>query len=176
MSAARRPAVFLDRDGVINVDHGYVCSRDRLEWITGVFEALSRLKQAGYLLIVVTNQAGIGRGYYDEAALHSFHRLLNEELTRHGGGIDAFYFCPFHADASVERYRHPDHPDRKPNPGMLLQAMRDWPIDPARSFLIGDKTSDVAAAQAAGVTGYLFEGGNLDELVDRILDGAGPAS
>ncbi|WP_417481973.1 D-glycero-alpha-D-manno-heptose-1,7-bisphosphate 7-phosphatase [Maricaulis sp.] len=176
MAGVRRPAVFLDRDGVINVDHGYVCSEDRLEWVLGVFEALSRLKRAGYLLIVVTNQAGIGRGYYDETALHSFHSLLNDELTRHGGGIDAFYFCPFHADASVARYRHPDHPDRKPNPGMLLQAMHDRPIDPDRSFLIGDKTSDVAAARAAGVTGYLFEGGNLDDLVRHILDGSAPAS
>jgi D-glycero-D-manno-heptose 1,7-bisphosphate phosphatase len=169
MAVAPRATAFLDRDGVLNVDHGYVCSADRLDWVDGAFSALRRLKQADYLLIVVTNQSGIGRGYYDEASMRVFHQGLNQELAAHGGAIDAFYFCPFHAEARLPQYRHPNHPDRKPNPGMLLRAMREWPIDATRSFLIGDKPSDIAAANAAGLPGHLFEGGNLDNLVEKIL-------
>ena len=165
----RKPAAFFDRDGVFNQDQGYVHRREDLAWIEGGPQAGRRLNDLGYLVIVVTNQSGIGRGYYDEAAMHAIHEALARHLAAAGAHIDAFYFAPHHEEAAEERYRHPDHPDRKPNPGMLLRAMQDFPIDPARSFLIGDKDSDLEAARRAGVKGYLFQGGSLDTLVRSIL-------
>ena len=167
--SAARPAAFFDRDGVFNVDQGYVHTVEDIEWIPGGPEAVRRLNDLGYLVIIVTNQSGIGRGYYDEAAMHAVHAALGEHLAAAGGHIDAVYFAPHHEDAVLEHLRHPDHPDRKPNPGMLLKAMRDFPIDPARSFLVGDKDSDLEAARRAGIPGYLFKGGNLDALVRDIL-------
>lgn len=169
MSEAARPAAFFDRDGVFNVDIGYASRPDALVWIAGGPAAVRRLNDLGYLVILVTNQSGIGRGYYDEAAMHAVHEALAAHLATAGGHIDAIYFAPHHEAAVQERYRHPDHPDRKPNPGMLLRAMRDFAIDRSRSFLIGDKPSDMEAARRAGVTGHLFAGGDLDALVRRIL-------
>ena len=170
MSEARpRPAAFFDRDGVFNEDQGYVHRLEDLAWIPGGPQAVRRLNDLGYLVIVVTNQSGIGRGYYDEASMHAIHEALAAHLAAEGGRIDAFYFSPHHEEAVLDHYRHPDHPDRKPNPGMLLRAMQDFPIDKARSFLIGDKDSDLEAARRAGIPGHLFDGGDLDALVRRVL-------
>lgn len=166
-----RPAAFFDRDGVFNQDQGYVHRVEDLVWIPGGPQAVRRLNDLGYLVIVVTNQSGIGRGYYDEASMHAIHEALAAHLATEGGRIDAFYFAPHHEEALEERYRHPDHPDRKPNPGMLLRAMQAFPIDKTRSFLIGDKPSDMEAARRAGVRGHLFTGGDLDALVRRIVGG-----
>ena len=121
------------------------------------------------MVLVVTNQAGVARGYYDEAQIGRFHDALSARLASENARIDAFYHCPFHADAVVERYKHPDHPDRKPNPGMLLRAIKDWSIDVEQSFLVGDKESDVLAAQRAGVKGHLFAGGDLDEFLTQTV-------
>ncbi len=166
---AARPAAFFDRDGAFNVDQGYTHRVEAIEWIPGGPQAVRRLNDLGYWVILVTNQSGIGRGYYDEAAMHAVHAALGAHLAAAGGHIDAVYFAPHHEDAVLDHYRHPDHPDRKPNPGMLLKAMADFPIDPSRSFLIGDKESDVEAARRAGVKGYLFEGGDLDAFVRTVL-------
>lgn len=166
-----RPAAFFDRDGVFNVDQGYVHRVESLEWIAGGPEAVRRLNDLGYLVILVTNQSGIGRGYYDEAAMHAVHDALRAHLAQAGGHIDAIYFAPHHQDAVLEQYRHPDPPDRKPNPGMLLRAMADFAIDRERSFLIGDKQSDLEAARRAGIAGHLFVGGNLDAMVRAIVEG-----
>ena len=166
---AGRPAAFLDRDGVLNVDLGYVHRIEDLEWVAGAPSAVRRLNDAGYLVIVVTNQSGIGRGYYDEASMESVHQALRAHLAKAGARIDAIYACPFHPEAIVERFRHPDHPDRKPNPGLLLRAMEEFPIDPARSFMIGDKDSDMEAARRAGVAGHMFKGGDLDAIVQVVL-------
>ena len=168
--APARPAAFFDRDGVFNADQGYVHRLEDLTWIPGGPEAVRRLNDLGYLVIVVTNQSGIGRGYYDEAAMHAVHAALDQHLATAGAHVDAVYFAPHHEDAVEPRYRHPDHPDRKPNPGMLLRAMQDFAIDRERSFLIGDKESDMEAARRAGVKGHLFEGGDLDALVRRIVE------
>ena len=168
-AASVRPAAFFDRDGVFNVDQGYVHRVEHIAWIAGGPQAVRRLNDLGYLVILVTNQSGIGRGYYDEASMHAVHAALAAHLATAGGRIDAIYFAPHHEDAVLDQYRHPDHPDRKPNPGMLLKAMQDFAIDRARSFLIGDKESDLEAARRAGVKGYLFEGGDLDALVRDIL-------
>jgi D-glycero-D-manno-heptose 1,7-bisphosphate phosphatase len=166
-----QPAAFFDRDGVFNEDHGYVHRLEDLDWIPGGPQAVRRLNDLGYLVIIVTNQAGIGRGYYDEPAMHGVHEALNAHLATAGAHVDAIYFCPHHEDAAEERYRHPDHPDRKPNPGMLLRAMEDYAIDRGRSFLVGDKDTDLEAARRAGVEGYLFDGGDLDLFVRAIVGG-----
>lgn len=163
--AQTRPALFLDRDGVLNEDRGYVHAWDDFQWVAGARETVAAFKQAGWIVVVVTNQSGIGRGYYEEADMHALHARMQDELTAMGAGIDAFYFAPQHPKAKVERYRHPDPPDRKPNPGMILRALEDLPIDREASILVGDKPSDLEAAERAGVRAALFEGGNLRDFL-----------
>lgn len=165
----RRKALFLDRDGVINVDHGYVGSRDRFEWTDGALDAIRYATQAGWHVFIVTNQAGVARGYYDEAAVHALLDWIGEQARAHGGTIDDARFCPYHADGVVETYRQA-HPWRKPLPGMLLDLIRAWELDPARGVMIGDQDTDMQAAAAAGVEGHLFRGGNLLSFVRPILD------
>lgn len=145
-----RPALFLDRDGVINVDHGYVCRPDDFEFVDGIFDLVIAANRAGYLVVVVTNQAGIGRGYYSEADFQALTDWMNARFVVQGGCIDAVYFCPFHPEHGVGEYRR-ESEFRKPGPGMLLQAGREHKIDFARSIFVGDKPSDMAAGQAAGV-------------------------
>ena len=165
-----RPALFLDRDGVLNEDRGYVARWEDFRWIPGAKDAVAAFNRAGWLVIVVTNQSGIGRGYYTEAAMHDLHARMAEDLAAAGGRIDAVYFAPHHPEAAVESYRRPDPPDRKPNPGMILQALSEWPIDRERSVLVGDKPSDMEAAARAGVRGLLFTGGDLRRfLLDEAL-------
>jgi D-glycero-D-manno-heptose 1,7-bisphosphate phosphatase len=164
-SQTLRPALFLDRDGVLNEDRGYVARWEDFAWIEGAREAVAAFNAAGWLVIVVTNQSGVGRGYYTEEAMHALHERMARELAEAGGRIDAFYFAPHHPDSASEAYRHPDPPDRKPNPGMILRALADWPIDRARSVLVGDKASDMEAAQRAGVRGLRFRGGDLKRFL-----------
>ncbi len=165
-----RPALFLDRDGVLNEDRGYVFRWEDFRWIPGARETVAAFNRAGWLVIVVTNQSGVGRGYYSEADVQDLHRRMAEDLAQAGGHIDAFYYAPDHPDAPLDAYRHPDPPLRKPNPGMILQALEDWPIDRESSLLIGDKPSDLEAALRAGIRGVLFEGGDLQQfLADEAL-------
>jgi D-glycero-D-manno-heptose 1,7-bisphosphate phosphatase len=151
---------------VLNHDRDYVYTPDKFEWIIGAQTAIKRLNHAGFYVIVVTNQSGVARGFYDEPAIHRLHAWMNDELGKIGAHIDAFYHCPYHPEGTVEAYRRQSE-DRKPQPGMLLRAKREWPIDWERSFLIGDKDIDMQAATAAGVPGYLFPGGDLCEFVIR---------
>ncbi|ALL14988.1 D-glycero-alpha-D-manno-heptose-1,7-bisphosphate 7-phosphatase [Caulobacter henricii] len=162
-------AVFLDRDGVLNIDHGYVSDPDRLEWIEGAREAVVALTRAGLRLMVVTNQSGIGRGYFEEAAMHGFHAEMQRQLAPLGGRIETFYFAPHHEDAAVEAYRVADHPDRKPNPGMLLRGLAEAGLTADQAVIIGDKPSDVEAGRRAGMPGYLFPGGDLHAFVVSVL-------
>ncbi len=164
----RRPAAFLDRDGVLNVDHGYIHESSRFEWIPGAKAAVKRLNDAGYYTIIVTNQGGVAHGHYEEPHIHALHAWINSELRTVGAHIDAFYHCPYHPEGKIEPYRR-ESEDRKPAPGMLLRAGREWPIDWERSFLIGDRATDMEAAQAAGVRSYLFEGGDLTEFLAACL-------
>lgn len=158
---ALRPAIFLDRDGVLNEDEGYVYRWEDFRWIAGAREAVAAFNRAGWLVIVVTNQSGVGRGFYSENDVHALHARMAQDLAKVGGRIDAFYYAPHHPDAPLDTYRHPDPPDRKPNPGMILRALADWPIDKTGSLLVGDKPSDLEAALRAGVRGVLFTGGDL---------------
>ncbi|MGB3273216.1 MAG: HAD-IIIA family hydrolase [Xanthobacteraceae bacterium] len=163
-----RPAALLDRDGVLNVDHGYVHRIETLELMLGAARAVRRLNEAGYLVIVASNQSGIARGYYTLDDAHRFNAALRERLAEEGARIDAFYLAPYHPDGVVEPYARP-HDDRKPGPGMLRRALAEWPVDAARSFLIGDKDSDLEAAQRAGLPGHLYRGGDLDVFVRDVL-------
>ena len=166
----KRPGAFLDRDGVLIVDSGYPHRPDQLVLIPGAAEAVKRLNDAGYVTVIVTNQSGVARGLFSEETMHGFNALLIERLAESGARIDAVYAAPHHAEAVEERYRHPDHPDRKPNPGMLLRAIAEHGLDPARSLMIGDQASDMEAARRAGVAGHRFpEGGDLDQFVSAIL-------
>lgn len=167
-----RPAVFLDRDGVLNADHGYLHRPDQVDWIPGALDSVRRLNDLGYCVVVVTNQAGVGHGYYDEEAVHSLHAWMQDQLAAKGAFIDAFYYCPYHPRARVKRFRR-QHIDRKPEPGMILRALSDLHIDRQRSFLIGDKKIDVEAARRAGIRGFLFTGGNLATFLDKCLAGFG---
>lgn len=166
---ARRPAVFFDRDGTLNIDEGYTHRLEDLQWTPGAIEAIRAVNDAGRFCIVVTNQAGVARGLYEEADMDKFHAGMQAALAGHGAHIDAFYHCPFHAEASVERWRHPDHPDRKPNPGMIERAIVEWPIAREGSVLIGDRDLDMEAARRAGVRGVLYAGGDLAALVRASL-------
>jgi D-glycero-D-manno-heptose 1,7-bisphosphate phosphatase len=169
LRGAARPAAFLDRDGVLNVDVGYAHRPQDLTWIPGAREAILGLNRDGFYVFVITNQAGVARGYYDEAQVGVFHDHMQDELAKIGAHVDAFYYCPFHEDAAVEAYRVVDHPDRKPNPGMLLRAMREWPVDRPRSFLIGDQASDIEAGRRAGLSGLLYTGGDLRATIEAAL-------
>jgi D-glycero-D-manno-heptose 1,7-bisphosphate phosphatase len=160
-----RPALFLDRDGVLNEDRGYVHRWEDFCWIRGAREAVAAFNARDWWVFVVTNQSGVGRGYYPEADVHALHARMSEALVAAGARIDAFYHCPFHPEALEDRYRHPDPPDRKPNPGMLLRAMADWPVDAARSVMVGDKAIDLEAGRRAGVRSLLFPGGDLSAFL-----------
>jgi D-glycero-D-manno-heptose 1,7-bisphosphate phosphatase len=166
---SRRPrsAAFLDRDGVLNVDHGYVCRSEQFEWIAGAREAIRYLNDAGYLTVIVTSQSGIARGYYTEQDFRALHLWIDERLRESGALIDAVYFCPHLPDAALPIYRK-DCECRKPRPGMLLQAIRDLHIDTAGSFLIGDDARDLAAGAVAGVACHVFTGSNLLDFVRAI--------
>lgn len=146
-----RPAVFIDRDGTLNVEKNYLHKWEDWEWIPGAVEAIQRLNAAGYLVIVVTNQAGIARGYYTEADVLELHQRVDEDLKKQGGRIDGYYYCPHHPEYGEVR----DCSCRKPEPGMLLQAAREHDIDLPRSFMIGDKAADIEAGLAVGATPIL---------------------
>ena len=163
-----RPAVFLDRDGVLNVDVGYAHRPEQIEWVPGAREAVAHLTALGYLVFVVTNQAGVARGYYDEATVVDLHRWMTAELAASGGRIDGWRYCPSHPDGVVEGYIRTD-PWRKPAPGMLLDLIACHDVDVADSFLIGDRDSDMEAARRAGIDGYRYGGGDLLAFVTEVL-------
>ena len=162
------PALFLDRDGVINVDRNYVYRIEDFEWVEGAAEAIGKFNARGWWVFVATNQSGIARGYYDEAQMEALHTWIGGELAKTGARIDRFYHCPFHEDGTIEKYRK-DSFDRKPKPGMLIRAMTDFPVIKEQSFMIGDKQADLDAAKAAGVRGFLFSGGDLASFAEWAL-------
>ena len=145
---ATRPAVFLDRDGVLNRDLGYVHTKAQFEWLPGAVESLRRLVTHHFALIIVTNQSGIGRGMYTEADVQQLHRSILAELATAKVHLDAVYYCPHAPDDGCDC--------RKPSPGMLLRGAREHRIDLARSWIVGDKLSDIVAGRRAGLRGTIL--------------------
>jgi len=164
-----RRALFFDRDDTLVRDSGYMHRPEDLVWAHGAIAAVKAANDAGWLVVIVTNQSGIGRGLFTLAQMHAFHAAMRRALTANGARIDALYYCPYHADATIPEYRVPDHPDRKPNPGMLLRAIRDFALDPAACALIGDQESDMEAARRAGVAPYKTQGGDILAIVSDVL-------
>ncbi len=165
----RRPAAFLDRDGVLNEDIGYLHKVKDFRWMPGAREAVSLLNKAGYWVFVITNQAGVARGYYEERDIAVLHDWIKGELADFGARIDAFAYCPHHPDGAVVAYRRACR-CRKPGPGMIEDLTAAWPVDMSRSFVVGDKLSDLEAGEAMGLSGYHYTTGRLDDLVTGILE------
>ncbi len=160
----RRPAVFLDRDGVLNHDDGYVGHVDRFRWIDGAIDAVRALNEAGYFVFLVTNQAGVAHGYYPETAVSELHRWMQLELRKHGAHIDDIRYSPFHPEGKITEYRQPSD-WRKPSSGMIIDLCKSWNIERASSHLVGDKLSDIEAGQGAGLRTHLFHAGNLLDFI-----------
>lgn len=151
----KNKALFLDRDGVINVDHGHVGKVEDFDFIDGIFELCQKAQNKGYLIIIVTNQAGIAKGYYTEEQFLKLTNWLENEFKKKGVHITKTYYCPYHIDAKIAKYKK-DSPDRKPNPGMLLKAIDEFNIDPKKSILIGDKESDIEAGKRSGIKNNIY--------------------
>jgi D-glycero-D-manno-heptose 1,7-bisphosphate phosphatase len=161
-------ALFLDRDGVLNEDLGYVGSVDRVALIDGAVDAVRRANAAGYRVFVVTNQSGVARGYFTEHDVRTLHAWMRAQFAREGARIDAFRYCPHHPEGVVPAYARVCD-CRKPAPGLFRALIGEYGIDPARSLMIGDGDRDLAAARAAGIPAHLFAGGNLDAFLAPLL-------
>ena len=162
-------ALFLDRDGVININHGYVHSPANTDWVPGIFELVAAAHARGFLPIVITNQAGIGRGLYDEATFLDYTAWMHAQFASRGTPLLATYWCPHHPDAGLGDYRV-DCNCRKPRAGMLLQAIERFDIDPPGSLMIGDKQGDLDAAAAAGVPARLLREQDWGAALAGMLD------
>lgn len=191
MSEGQRPAVFLDRDGTINVEVGYLSRPEDFRLIDGSAGAIRRLNEAGFLVVVVSNQSGVARGYFGEDAVAKVNETMTRELEKLGARLDAIYYCPHFSDGVVEQYRR-ECDCRKPRPGMVRQAQKDFDLDMRRSYVVGDHRGDILLAKNVGVRSILVVTGhgaeeleklrgegvqpdwvvnNLAEAVDRILSG-----
>jgi D,D-heptose 1,7-bisphosphate phosphatase len=164
----RRPAVFFDRDGVLNVDKAYVYRIEDFDWIPGAREAIKLCNDRGYLTFVVTNQSGVARGYYGIDEINRLHDWMNRDLAEVGAHIEEFQYCPYHEEGTIEQWRQTSN-RRKPAPGMILDCLDGWPILKERSLLIGDKVHDLEAAVRAGIVGHLFLGGDLASFIRPLL-------
>ena len=166
-----KKALFLDRDGVVNIDHGYVYQAEKFEFVEGVFEACKAFQQAGYDIVVVTNQSGIGRGYYTEQDFHTLTTWMVSQFAQHGVTILDVFFCPHHPEKALPKYLKACD-CRKPAPGMLLEAMSKHQIDPKMSIVVGDKSSDIQAGINAGLAHKFLvrTGKTISEQDEKIAD------
>tara|TARA_B110000858_G_C17597094_1_gene378325 strand:+ start:40 stop:543 length:504 start_codon:yes stop_codon:yes gene_type:complete len=156
-----KPAIFLDRDGVINVDNGYIHKVSDFIWIEGAKKAIRYINSLDYYAIIVTNQSGISRGYYSEESVIKLHSYINKKLKEVGANIDDFFYSPFHPDGIISKYKKNSNL-RKPNTGMLELACKKWPIKIENSILIGDSQTDMQCAKNFGIDGYLYNNKETD--------------
>jgi D-glycero-D-manno-heptose 1,7-bisphosphate phosphatase len=150
MNVEKRRALFLDRDGVINEDIGYLSRREEVRFMPGIFSLCRTARGLGYLIFVVTNQAGIGRGLYSEEDFQALMEWMRAEFAREGVAIDAVYYSPYHPEHGLGEYKR-DHEDRKPGIGMLRRAEAEFGVSLAESVMVGDRCTDIAAANSAGL-------------------------
>ena len=162
-------AVFFDRDGTLNVDVHYLHRMEDFRWCEGAVEAIHYCNEHGYLVIVITNQSGVARGYFPEQDVRKLHAWMNEDLKRQNAHIDAFYYCPHHEAGTVAEYTKKCQ-CRKPSPYMVEEACKAYRIDRAQSVFIGDKESDMQCAENAQVKGVLYQGGNLLAVLKQGLE------
>jgi D-glycero-D-manno-heptose 1,7-bisphosphate phosphatase len=153
-----RRAVFLDRDGTVLEEAGYIDRLERIVFFPYSIDTVRLLNRGGFAVVIITNQSGVGRGMYEEAFVWRSHEVVDAQMKTGGARIDGFYYCPHHPAAEVEQYRR-DCDCRKPGPGMLRQAASDLDLDLSRSFTVGDKWSDIGAGTAAGAKGILVRTG-----------------
>ena len=157
-------AAFLDRDGVINVDTGYVSKIKDFKWIEGAIDALKILKENNYLIIIISNQSGVSRGFFSKQDVHDLHKWINIQLSEHNIQIDDFFFATELPETEILKTR------RKPSPRMINEAIMKYNLNRDNCFMIGDKNIDVLAAKNAQIRGFLFEGGNLSYKIKKILN------
>ena len=157
-------AAFLDRDGVINEDTGYLHNIKDFRWIEGAIEALKILKENNFLIIIISNQSGVARGYFSEQDVHKLHKWINLQLSKHNIKIDDFFFATELPETEISKSR------RKPSPKMIEEAIQKYNLKRDDCFMIGDKNIDVLAARNAKIRGFLFEGGNLSYKIKKILN------
>jgi D-glycero-D-manno-heptose 1,7-bisphosphate phosphatase len=164
----KKPAAFLDRDGVVNWDDGYVGTRERIRWMPNAARAIQRLNEVGYFVFFFTNQSGVARGYFTEDQVNALHDWMCAELAAQGAVVDDIRYCPHHPAGSVAGYLE-DHHWRKPSPGMIHDLIQHWPVRRVGSFVVGDRLTDIEAAEAAGLPGFLFTGGDLDAFIAEVI-------
>jgi len=161
----KRKALFLDRDGVININYGYVYKVDNFVFVKGIFELVKQANLKGYLVIIATNQAGIARGFYTEDDFFKITKWMKNEFKKNGCHIDEVYYCPYHPEFGIGEYKKTSS-CRKPNPGMLLRAKTDFNIDMQNSIMVGDSISDIEAAENAKIGRKIFFG---DPIIDNTI-------
>jgi D-glycero-D-manno-heptose 1,7-bisphosphate phosphatase len=163
------PALFLDRDGVIHREIGYLSKPEQIEFLPGIFELCRSAQSKGYRILVITNQSGIARGFYSEDDFHALMHWLSERFAQEAIRLDGYYFCPHHPEFGVGQYRR-DCEDRKPNPGMILQAAREHWIDLENSIFVGDRYSDLIAGAAAGIGRLVLIAGTESSVIHNLPD------
>ena len=162
-------AVLFDRDGVLNKDKGYIYRKKDFDILNGVFSGIKNLNEKKYIVIVITNQSGIGRGLYSENDLEKLHLFFNKKLRERNANIDYFYYCPYHKDAGIGKYRK-DSFDRKPNPGMILKAIKHFNLNKEKCFMIGDKLTDKQAAIKAKIKFFYKKNISLNKQLNIIIN------